>query len=116
MPGELHFGEKDQGIPMSDVEIIKQKRPEIEVFIYDDAGHGFSLRRARQLHKAKRRHRLEAHDGFSSKHMKIATARQRLEPPLLDHDGVAGAQRIVERHVAVNLLAAGIAGQLDLAL
>jgi carboxymethylenebutenolidase len=37
----LHFGETDHSIPMSDVEIIKQKRPDMEVFVYP-AGHGFS--------------------------------------------------------------------------
>ncbi|MGI8526183.1 MAG: dienelactone hydrolase family protein [Pseudolabrys sp.] len=48
---QLHFGAKDQGIPLSDVEIIKQKRPEIEVFIYDDAGHGFSCDERGAYHK-----------------------------------------------------------------
>lgn len=41
-PVMLHFGAQDQGIPLSDVDVIKQKRPEIEIFIYDEAGHGFS--------------------------------------------------------------------------
>jgi carboxymethylenebutenolidase len=36
----LHFGETDHSIPMSDVEIVKQKRPDIETFTYP-AGHGF---------------------------------------------------------------------------
>jgi carboxymethylenebutenolidase len=40
-PTQMHFGEKDQGIPMTDVEIIKQQRPECEVHVYADAGHGF---------------------------------------------------------------------------
>jgi carboxymethylenebutenolidase len=41
IPVQLHFGEDDQGIPMSDVEAVKAKRPEIEVFTYKGAGHGF---------------------------------------------------------------------------
>ncbi|MFB9264731.1 dienelactone hydrolase family protein [Bradyrhizobium erythrophlei] len=41
VPTQLHFGEKDAGIPLSDVETIKSKRPEIEVFIYPGAQHGF---------------------------------------------------------------------------
>src|SRR5262249_33575655 len=41
VPTQLHFGEKDAGIPLSDVETIKAKRPEIEVFTYPDAQHGF---------------------------------------------------------------------------
>ncbi|WP_425989296.1 dienelactone hydrolase family protein [Afipia sp. DC4300-2b1] len=41
VPTQLHFGEKDTGIPLSDVEIIKAKRPEVEVLIYPGAQHGF---------------------------------------------------------------------------
>jgi len=41
VPTQLHFGEKDAGIPLSDVETIKAKRPEVEVHIYPGAQHGF---------------------------------------------------------------------------
>ena len=41
VPTLLHFGDQDQSIPMSDVEIVKQKRPDCEIHIYH-AGHGFS--------------------------------------------------------------------------
>jgi carboxymethylenebutenolidase len=41
VPTQLHFGEKDAGIPLTDVETIKSKRPEVEVFIYPGAQHGF---------------------------------------------------------------------------
>ena len=41
VPVQLHFGEKDAGIPLSDVETIKSKRPEVEVFVYPGAQHGF---------------------------------------------------------------------------
>jgi carboxymethylenebutenolidase len=41
VPTQLHFGEKDAGIPLSDVETIKSKRPEVEIFIYPGAQHGF---------------------------------------------------------------------------
>ncbi|MGY4423815.1 carboxymethylenebutenolidase [Bradyrhizobium sp. JR6.1] len=41
VPTQLHFGEKDAGIPLSDVETIKSKRSEVEVFIYPGAQHGF---------------------------------------------------------------------------
>lgn len=41
VPTQLHFGEKDAGIPLSDVETIKAKRPEVEVFVYPGAQHGF---------------------------------------------------------------------------
>ena len=41
VPTQLHFGEKDAGIPLADVETIKSKRPEVEVFVYPGAQHGF---------------------------------------------------------------------------
>lgn len=41
VPTQLHFGEKDSGIPLTDVETIKAKRPEVEVHIYPGAQHGF---------------------------------------------------------------------------
>ena len=31
VPTMLHFGETDHSIPMTDVEIVKQKRPDVEV-------------------------------------------------------------------------------------
>ena len=40
-PIELHFGEKDDHIPVSDVDAIKAARPEIPVHTYP-AGHGFN--------------------------------------------------------------------------
>lgn len=40
-PVQLHFGETDASIPLSDVHAVQQARPEVEVFIYAGAGHGF---------------------------------------------------------------------------
>ncbi len=40
-PLMLHFGEKDQSIPLSDVEKIKAAQPNVPVFVYAGAGHGF---------------------------------------------------------------------------
>ncbi len=43
VPTQLHFGEQDAGIPMSDVETIKQKRGgDCDIYVYADAQHGFS--------------------------------------------------------------------------
>jgi len=42
VPTLLQFGELDQSIPMSDVEIIRQKRPDVEIHVYPGAAHGFS--------------------------------------------------------------------------
>jgi carboxymethylenebutenolidase len=38
---QLHFGELDSGIPLSDVELIRAAQPDVEVLIYPGAQHGF---------------------------------------------------------------------------
>jgi carboxymethylenebutenolidase len=40
-PVQLHFGEKDTGIPLSDVELIRTAQPGVEIHIYAGAAHGF---------------------------------------------------------------------------
>jgi carboxymethylenebutenolidase len=40
-PVQLHFGEVDASIPMTDVAAIQAARPEVEVLVYPGAGHGF---------------------------------------------------------------------------
>jgi carboxymethylenebutenolidase len=40
-PVQLHFGETDVSIPMADVDAVRAARPEVEVFVYGGAGHGF---------------------------------------------------------------------------
>lgn len=40
-PLQMHFGEKDEGIPLTTVEEIKKKQPQAETYIYEDAPHGF---------------------------------------------------------------------------
>jgi carboxymethylenebutenolidase len=41
-PVQLHFGETDGGIPLTDVELIRQAQPGVEIHIYPGAGHGFA--------------------------------------------------------------------------
>jgi carboxymethylenebutenolidase len=41
-PVMLHFGGKDAHIPRADIEAIRAAHPEVEVYVYDDAGHGFN--------------------------------------------------------------------------
>jgi carboxymethylenebutenolidase len=41
VPTQLHFGEQDAGIPLADVETIRAKRGDVEIFIYPGAQHGF---------------------------------------------------------------------------
>jgi carboxymethylenebutenolidase len=40
-PVQLHFGETDASIPLADVEAIRAAQPEVEIFTYPGAGHGF---------------------------------------------------------------------------
>ncbi len=41
-PVMLHFGADDAHIPMSDVEAIRAAHPEVPVYVYEGAGHGFN--------------------------------------------------------------------------
>jgi carboxymethylenebutenolidase len=40
-PVQLHFGETDASIQLTDVEAIRKAQPGVEVFVYAGAGHGF---------------------------------------------------------------------------
>ncbi|MDE8344601.1 MAG: dienelactone hydrolase family protein [Acidocella sp.] len=40
-PVQLHFGEADHGIPMSDVAAIRAAQPGVDIFTYAGAQHGF---------------------------------------------------------------------------
>jgi carboxymethylenebutenolidase len=69
-PTQLHFGEKDASIPMSDVEIIKQKRPDCEIYVYKDAGHGFHCDERGSFHKDSSDVAWQRTTAFLAKHMK----------------------------------------------
>ncbi len=49
-PVQMHFGETDASIPLGDVEIIKQKRPDTEIYVYP-AGHGFNCDERSAFHE-----------------------------------------------------------------
>ena len=66
VPTMLHFGETDASIPMSDVEIVKQKRPDVEVFVYP-AGHGFSCDERGSYHEPSHKQALERTLGLLKK-------------------------------------------------
>ena len=40
-PVQMHFGEKDASIPMSDVDAIRAAQPKVAVYVYMGAQHGF---------------------------------------------------------------------------
>jgi carboxymethylenebutenolidase len=52
VPTQLHFGEKDHGIPLTDVETIKAKRPDVELYVYPGAEHGFHCDERASYNKA----------------------------------------------------------------
>lgn len=40
-PVQMHFGDQDGSIPMSDVAAIRAAQPGVQVYVYEGAGHGF---------------------------------------------------------------------------
>ena len=40
VPLEMHYGDKDTGIPLEQIEALKKRHPNVAVYTYD-AGHGF---------------------------------------------------------------------------
>lgn len=48
-PTQMHFGEQDHGIPLSDVETIRGKRPDCDLHLYP-AGHGFNCDERSSFH------------------------------------------------------------------
>ncbi len=68
-PVQMHFGETDASIPMSDVEIIKQKRPDCEIYTYA-AGHGFNCDERASFDEASAKLAWERTLAFLDKNMK----------------------------------------------
>jgi carboxymethylenebutenolidase len=51
VPVMLQFGDKDQSIPVTDIETIKTAQPGVPVWVYAGAGHGFSCDHRPSFHK-----------------------------------------------------------------
>jgi carboxymethylenebutenolidase len=68
-PLQMHFGENDQSIPMTDVEIIKKQRPDAEIYVYKDAGHGFHCDERGSFHQPSRDLAWQRTTAFLKKHM-----------------------------------------------
>jgi len=69
-PTQMHFGAKDQNIPMTDVEIIKKKRPDCEIYVYPEAGHGFHCDERASYHAASAAQAWERTTAFLAKNLK----------------------------------------------
>ena len=70
VPTQLHFGEKDAGIPLSDVETIRAKRPDVEIYIYPGAQHGFHCDERPSYDKASAEIAWPRSLGFLARHLK----------------------------------------------
>ncbi len=71
VPTQLHFGEKDASIPMSDVELIKQKRGgDCEIYVYPDAQHGFHCDERGSYNEAAAKLAWQRATAFLQKHLK----------------------------------------------
>jgi carboxymethylenebutenolidase len=71
IPVQLHFGEKDASIPMSDVDLIKQKRgADCEIYVYPDAQHGFNCEERGSYNEASAKLGRERARAFFEKHLK----------------------------------------------
>lgn len=68
-PVQMHFGDQDAGIPLSDVEVIRQKRPDTEVYVYS-AGHGFNCDERASFHDASAKLAWQRTLDFLDSHMK----------------------------------------------
>lgn len=70
VPTMLHFGEKDAGIPLADVDAIRAKRPDVEIHIYPGAQHGFSCDERASYDKASADIASQRSLTFFARHMK----------------------------------------------
>jgi carboxymethylenebutenolidase len=70
VPTQLHFGEKDAGIPLTDVETIRAKRPEVEIHVYPGAQHGFNCEERASYDKASADIARQRSVDFLAKHLK----------------------------------------------
>jgi carboxymethylenebutenolidase len=69
-PVQMHFGETDSYIPMSDVETIRAKQPQAEVYVYQGAGHGFHCDERASFHEPSAKLAWQRSMAFLQKHMK----------------------------------------------
>jgi carboxymethylenebutenolidase len=71
VPTQLQFGGKDAAIPMSDVEMIKQKRGgDCEIYVYADAQHGFNCDERGSYDEASAKLAWQRSLAFLQKHLK----------------------------------------------
>jgi carboxymethylenebutenolidase len=70
VPVQMQFGEKDQSIPMTDVEAIRKAQPAAEVFTYPNSGHGFACDERDSYNAADAKVATDRALAFFDKHLK----------------------------------------------
>lgn len=68
-PTILHFGAKDANIPLTDVEAIRAKHPNVPIYIYEDAGHGFDCELRKDFHPSSSKLARERSRAFFATHI-----------------------------------------------
>ena len=46
----LHFGERDPAIPLERVNLVRSTYPDVEIYVYPDAGHSFNCNKSPKFH------------------------------------------------------------------
>jgi carboxymethylenebutenolidase len=69
VPVMLHFGDQDQGIPLTDVDKIRAAHPEMPIHIYH-AGHGFSCDERGSYEPESSKTALDRTHAFLGQHLK----------------------------------------------
>lgn len=59
VPTMLHFGSEDASIPLDTVAEVDKMYPDVPVFVYEGAGHGFSCSRRGSYHPASAKQAME---------------------------------------------------------
>jgi len=68
-PVQMHFGENDASIPLSDVELIRAAQPGVEIFVYAGAQHGFGCDERASFSRADAELAQERTLAFFAKHL-----------------------------------------------
>ncbi len=69
VPVIMHFGTTDHLIPLADVEAIRAARPDVPVYVYEGAGHGFNCDRRPSYHAASAELALERNRALLHEHV-----------------------------------------------
>ena len=68
-PTMLHFGAADRGIPLDQVEAVREAHPDVPLFIYEGAGHGFNCDARGSFHAQAAAQARERTLAFLNKHV-----------------------------------------------